>query len=1055
MQSKTTLKRIGGFLKKSLVILGLFCFVAGKIDAQVYINGNLSTGATASTGDAAPAGFTWSEVQPGNGNAGYAASIANGFTVADDFTILCGTWDITKFTFYAYSTGYAGTTSPFTDLRLQIYDTDPSAGGVTPVFGNLTANVLSASSTANMYRIFEAAPATNRQIWKIEANVAVSLTAGHYWVEWQVENGLASNFSPASTVLGATTVPGYNAIQHTLADDSWAPLLDGPSGNDPQDMPFRIDYNTTVCSGTPVPGNTIASVTEACPGNPFTLNPENPTCGSGVTYQWQSSPDNTTYTDIPGANNYSLITTLTASTWYQLVATCTASASSGTSTPVQVTLAPASSCYCIPDVSDCSDGDIITNVTLNTLNNTSDCSPTGFTNYSGDAGVAVPDIVQGVNNPISVTAGGGLFDETVAVWIDYDHSGTFDANEFTFVGGTTGGTLTQNIAVPATAPLGNARMRVRVNFFDPLGAGDACTASTLGFGETEDYVVNIIPCVQGVFDVQPVNTTVVCGNSAIFSSSVSGTYITYQWQEKVSASAPWTNVVDGGNYSGATTNTLSLGQVDGSMSGYLYRVLISGGCTAIDFSDIVTLTVSPLVIEVSPASYSTCSPIPATSPVELSISTVAGGSITTTTSYPSSATLNLSIPDIGDPTGVTNSITVPPLPAGAVVTGVSVVLNATHTWVGDLIFALKAPNGNTLNLDYGLGGTGGADPSTGFTNTEISSSAPAANTLDLGSDPFTGLFAPDAIPDPGPGFFPAAATSLAVTPPDPIVTSFSDLYSVPAGVWTLGVYDYFAGDFGTLNNWTLKLTYTVTSSDPFAGVWTPADGLFLDAAGTIPYDGSTQTTVYAAPTSSTVYTVTVDNATCPAAPTEVPVTILKADPTVTISVNPYTSLYPGLRTLLTAKVDPSSPSTETFEWYHNGQLIPGATSSTYEVSFANTGLGDYHVEVIDPTVCSGRIVTADVTIKDSVSNTLFIWPNPSSGQFQVRYNDAEHDIRSGAPYLNVYDSKGARVFSRSFNITEPYGRMDVDLSSKSKGTYIVVLYSADGKLLQSGRVVIQ
>src|SRR4249920_1518006 len=106
MQSKTTLKRIAGILQRSLTVLALFCFFTGKINAQVFVNGNLSTGATASSGEAAPAGYTWSEVQLGNQNAGFSASVANGFSVADDFTVTCGTWDITKFTFYSYSTNY-------------------------------------------------------------------------------------------------------------------------------------------------------------------------------------------------------------------------------------------------------------------------------------------------------------------------------------------------------------------------------------------------------------------------------------------------------------------------------------------------------------------------------------------------------------------------------------------------------------------------------------------------------------------------------------------------------------------------------------------------------------------------------------------------------------------------------------------------------------------------------------------------------------------------------------------------------------------------------------
>ena len=56
------------------------------------------------------------------------------------------------------------------------------------------------------------------------------------------------------------------------------------------------DYCFTVtaaspCTGQPTPGNTIASVANACSGANFTLSLQNPTLGSGVTYQWESADD--------------------------------------------------------------------------------------------------------------------------------------------------------------------------------------------------------------------------------------------------------------------------------------------------------------------------------------------------------------------------------------------------------------------------------------------------------------------------------------------------------------------------------------------------------------------------------------------------------------------------------------------------------------------------------------------------------------------------------------------------------------------------------------------
>ena len=122
MQSKTTHIRIKGFLLQSLMILGLFCFMSSTLQAQQYINGSLGTGATSSDGTAAPAGFNWSEVPLGNVNAGFGAQITGNLSLADDFTVPSGTWTVSKITFFAYSTGYTGSTSPFEDIRVQLFN---------------------------------------------------------------------------------------------------------------------------------------------------------------------------------------------------------------------------------------------------------------------------------------------------------------------------------------------------------------------------------------------------------------------------------------------------------------------------------------------------------------------------------------------------------------------------------------------------------------------------------------------------------------------------------------------------------------------------------------------------------------------------------------------------------------------------------------------------------------------------------------------------------------------------------------------------------------------
>ena len=354
MYSNITLKKNRQHLGSVLMAFVFLCVINITAFAQPYINGPFSTGATAG-GTPAPAGYTWSELPVGALNFGFAASVAAGITCADDFTVPVGqTWNVTKITFYAYSTGWAGAGSPFTDTRVQIFNTNPSVGAPTPVFGNLTTNRFLASSTANVYRIANATAATNREVWKVEATVVTSLTAGTYWVEWQHGTTAASNFSPPKTIAGQLTQAGNNAQQRTIAGNTWAALLDGTNA---QDMPFRIDYTPTGSPCTAVsPGATTATPAVVCPGINFNLSVATPGSGIGLSYQWERSPDNIApYVAIPTATSATLSTSQTAATWYRLRVTCGANPPL-TSTPVQVTMS--TNCYCVPSAINCAFSDV-------------------------------------------------------------------------------------------------------------------------------------------------------------------------------------------------------------------------------------------------------------------------------------------------------------------------------------------------------------------------------------------------------------------------------------------------------------------------------------------------------------------------------------------------------------------------------------------------------------------------------------------------------------------------------------------------------------------------
>lgn len=100
---------------------------------------------------------------------------------------------------------------------------------------------------------------------------------------------------------------------------------------------FLSFAESNACSGTPTPGNTVASSTTFCSGQLVNLTLQNLTAGAGVTYQWKSSADGITYANITGATAAAFSLTPSAGAFYKCDVTCTASASTVSSTPVQVT----------------------------------------------------------------------------------------------------------------------------------------------------------------------------------------------------------------------------------------------------------------------------------------------------------------------------------------------------------------------------------------------------------------------------------------------------------------------------------------------------------------------------------------------------------------------------------------------------------------------------------------------------------------------------------------------------------------------------------------------
>ncbi|MEI6487395.1 MAG: GEVED domain-containing protein [Bacteroidota bacterium] len=358
---------------------------------------------------------------------------------------------------------------------------------------------------------------------------------------------------------------------------------------------------SSACSGIPAPGNTIASDTLVCPITNFTVSLQNSINGSGITYQWQSSPDNITYTDIAGATASFYTGTQTTTTYYQCRVICSAGPDTATSTPIHITQNVPMNCHCIPVVSTLACVyDWISNVTtssgITNINNTSACSATSYTDYSA---TQIASQTAGLPLDLSLTSAGyGMYWD---IYVDYNDDGVFSASEDVLQvnTGTAFGAQTAlgSFIIPIGTIPGDHRMRIRANYASYIN--DPC--SILYEGETEDYTLTVITPVPCSGTPAPGNTTStatsICSSTNFtlsFQNINLGSGVTYQWQSSTD-NVTYTDIV------GATSNFYTTSAL---VSTYYQCITTCSGNNGISTPLLVNIT--PCV-NMSNGSTTTCS----------------------------------------------------------------------------------------------------------------------------------------------------------------------------------------------------------------------------------------------------------------------------------------------------------------------------------------------------------------------------------------------------------------------------------------------------------------
>ncbi|MFL9844803.1 T9SS type A sorting domain-containing protein [Flavobacterium rhizosphaerae] len=262
------------------------------------------------------------------------------------------------------------------------------------------------------------------------------------------------------------------------------------------DALFYIDDLYVVqgnCNGTPAAAATISSLDEACLNSSFTLSLSSNYIFPGITYQWQASTNGTTFTNVAEGGNLATYTTTEPETmWYRAIVTCTESAESITSTPVEVT---STGDICLCDIEFYEAVEPITLVNFAGINNTSaDDAETGREDFTS---LDAAQVVKGETYTLTLKGNTeGFYESYFTLFIDFNHDGnftegeSFEAGSVFFSTGTDDEEAVTEITIPAGALTGLTYMRVLK--LDGSYSSDPCSSvDGDGYGQAEDYMINI------------------------------------------------------------------------------------------------------------------------------------------------------------------------------------------------------------------------------------------------------------------------------------------------------------------------------------------------------------------------------------------------------------------------------------------------------------------------------------------------------------------------------------------------------------------------------------
>jgi PKD repeat protein len=340
---------------------------------------------------------------------------------------------------------------------------------------------------------------------------------GHFWrVVWAAttnghgvtEGGSSGSpiFNQNKLIVGQLT-GGSSACNATNQPDVYGKLrsdwdLNGTT-NTAQLKPWLDPTNSGVttlagtnmpCSPQPPVAEFVANQTNVLPGTTVIFTDQS--SNSPTSWSWSVSPaTGWAYANGTSATTQNPQITFNTIGQYTIALTATNAQGSNTNTKTNYIIVSNTVSHCAASATNspaCEE--YISNVTIGTINNTTNCS--SYSDFTAQSATLTkgqqytitvnPRIVGNANTTAAFT------DDEIAAWIDFNNDGVF-ANPGERVGYVlvgAGWSPTFTFTVPTTAVTGAVRMRCRISYQPEDGNISPC--GTSAWGEVEDYTINIV-----------------------------------------------------------------------------------------------------------------------------------------------------------------------------------------------------------------------------------------------------------------------------------------------------------------------------------------------------------------------------------------------------------------------------------------------------------------------------------------------------------------------------------------------------------------------------------